>query len=427
KIEIYSDIGQIYLEKGEFENAIPYYDKALEINPKYTEAYSRLGYIKYKLGDLSSALQYFGYVIEIDSNFGEAYIGLAHVYQAQKDFYSAIRNYEKSLDIDKDCIEAYHNLGLIYIYKGEFKKALNYLREAIKLNLKLIQVYDELVERIRSESKYNPSEEDLKKYLCTYSIKKEDFPVLAQIINNIERSYKGEFIYSEKISSEVEISDSESVNICINCENLNRRNANFCRTCGVEFMSGDEINRSLVDEFIQLILKEDEERLCCKDSLTTEELFKIVEPIISRISIIREIDGSKEQSSPEEEEFFYLCPNCEFLNRLNVRFCKKCGVEFEMEEGDEEPEVIQEIKEKEIITDKEINKMLEKSRKGNVENGQIVVVDEGTEELVEIDKKEEKEYFIELSVKDKDIKKEESREEKIQKELITEEICEEVI
>jgi tetratricopeptide (TPR) repeat protein len=141
-------IGQIYLVEGEYEEALPYFNKAIELNPSSIDAYLKSGYIKYKQGDIDGALQHFSYVLERDMDNLEAYVGLGNIYQTREVFDSAIMYYNLALSIDENCAEAYSNLGRIYTKNGEFQKALRNIRKAIIQEPGFIYLYDELLDRI---------------------------------------------------------------------------------------------------------------------------------------------------------------------------------------------------------------------------------------------------------------------------------------
>ena len=324
--DIYVFIGQIYLVEGEYEEALTYFNKAIELNPDYIDAYLKSGYIKYKQGDIDSALQHFSYVLERDMDNLEAYVGLGNIYQTREMFDSAIKYYNLALSIDEECAEAYSNLGRIYTKNGDFQKALKNIRKAIIQEPGFIYLYDELLDKIgeAKEDWKTPYEKDKLRALLIDRADKVNFPVLSNII--ITRKEKEKELV--KLESEPE---KEKLSICSNCNIFNRTKSRFCRSCGAEFMTKEELSHDIINEIVQLFLQEEEENLLSTKPFRITELINTAEDMTNNISIIKKLPEKE-----DEDEIFNLCPNCQTLNRLYMAFCQNCGVEFDLEEEVEE-------------------------------------------------------------------------------------------
>jgi len=330
-IEAQTGMGQIYLEKNDLEKALFHCNRALELDPKHSDAYLNLGYIKCKQGELNTSLHYFAYVIELIGDNLEAHLGLGNVYQIQNDFDNAISCYETALEMNDRCVEAYSNLGIIYTKQGEFKKALDYIKQAMTISFEvtLTEVYDDLIGKIRegNEKWESPHEKEIVQNLLVNMVKKkENSPLLRKIIdsheNNLEELRKKE--ETEGISE-----NGELLNICSNCTTPNRSTAKYCRNCGEDFMVQEEIVEEVVNEVIQLILEEDEEKIFNEKAVKISELIKAAEDMTRGLSIIKYIAEKKDD---EGEEVYTLCPNCDTLNKYGALSCRECGVEFEYED-----------------------------------------------------------------------------------------------
>jgi tetratricopeptide (TPR) repeat protein len=64
--------GNQYFDEQRYEQAIPYYDRVLEIDPNYVEALYNKGAALDSLGKYNEAMQYIDRVLEIDPNYVEA-------------------------------------------------------------------------------------------------------------------------------------------------------------------------------------------------------------------------------------------------------------------------------------------------------------------------------------------------------------------
>jgi len=66
------DLGNIYYERGVFDEAIAQYETALAINPNFAEAHNNLGNAYYKISNYSDAADHFdkalalGYKVDLD-------------------------------------------------------------------------------------------------------------------------------------------------------------------------------------------------------------------------------------------------------------------------------------------------------------------------------------------------------------------------
>lgn len=96
----YVDIGCDYLNKNNFNTAIEYFNKAIEINPNY----------KY------------------------GYFNRANAYLRLKEYQNAINDYNKVIELDPTCYEALFNRGLIYYDLRLYNKAINDYNIVLKLN-----------------------------------------------------------------------------------------------------------------------------------------------------------------------------------------------------------------------------------------------------------------------------------------------------
>ena len=97
------DRGSVYLIKGEHNQAISEFDKALEINPKDSGAYK---------------------------NRGAAYMNIGQ-------FDQAISDYTKALEINPKDAEAYNIRGRAYYFKGEYEKSWEDLNKAEDLGYRV--------------------------------------------------------------------------------------------------------------------------------------------------------------------------------------------------------------------------------------------------------------------------------------------------
>lgn len=100
-IDIYLNLGNVFFEKGSYDNALIVYKKALESSPYNARIHCNLGYLYWGKGNIDEA----------------------------------IKEYEKAIKYDSTYDIAYNNLGVIYLDDlGRVKKAIELFESARKYN-----------------------------------------------------------------------------------------------------------------------------------------------------------------------------------------------------------------------------------------------------------------------------------------------------
>lgn len=100
-IDIYLNLGNVFFEKGSYDNALIVYKKALESSPHNARLHCNLGYLHWGKGNIEEA----------------------------------VKEYEKAIKYDNTYDIAYNNLGVIYLDDlGRVKKAIELFESARKYN-----------------------------------------------------------------------------------------------------------------------------------------------------------------------------------------------------------------------------------------------------------------------------------------------------
>ncbi|UCC98994.1 MAG: tetratricopeptide repeat protein [Phycisphaerales bacterium] len=92
--------GAAHLAKGEYDQAIACFDKAIRIEPGFAQAYCNRGTAYYEKNQYDPAIRDFTKAIEINPDFAEAYYNRAVSYYHKKEYDKARQDVEKAQSLD---------------------------------------------------------------------------------------------------------------------------------------------------------------------------------------------------------------------------------------------------------------------------------------------------------------------------------------
>ena len=136
----YFSLGLTHHQRGEYKEAIEYYDQAIEINNQHAKAYNNRGIIKAELGKHKEAIQDYDKAIKISplalpyNNRGLAKLKLGKCKEA-------IQDYDKAIEINPQYAEAYFNRGIAKVASGSQKEAIKDYNKAIEINPQFAEAY----------------------------------------------------------------------------------------------------------------------------------------------------------------------------------------------------------------------------------------------------------------------------------------------
>ena len=125
--------GNLKLDKKEYKEAINDYDKAIELNKKFSEAYYNRALAKNYLKDYKGAIADYSESLELDSTNIQALNALNNRGLAKKaleDYDGAVEDYTKAINLNESFASAYFNRGSVKVLMDEngcedFRKALD--------------------------------------------------------------------------------------------------------------------------------------------------------------------------------------------------------------------------------------------------------------------------------------------------------------
>lgn len=121
--DAYVNRGNAYLDKNNDKKALADYDRATELDPDYSIAFYNRGVMYHKQKKYEKAIGEYSKVIQQDPSDILAYKNRALVYISMKEFDKAINDYNKCLEIDKDDLSASLSLVEVQIVKNDISSA----------------------------------------------------------------------------------------------------------------------------------------------------------------------------------------------------------------------------------------------------------------------------------------------------------------
>ena len=103
---LYNLLGLVYANRSDFEKAITYYKKSIELNNVYPDVYNNLGLTYSSLGNIKLAKSNFEKAISLNSNFTLAYTNLAKLFYLEMDYSRSFIYLHKSLLINPNYLES---------------------------------------------------------------------------------------------------------------------------------------------------------------------------------------------------------------------------------------------------------------------------------------------------------------------------------
>jgi protein O-mannosyl-transferase len=138
--EAHGNLGLALFQKGQVDDAVAQYEKAVEINPNYAAARYNLGNALFQKGQLDEAIDQLQKAVEINPNYAAAHINLGNALFQKGQFDQAIDQFKKAVDINPEA-EARFNLGNALLQKGRLDEAAEQFLKALEMNPNSFQTH----------------------------------------------------------------------------------------------------------------------------------------------------------------------------------------------------------------------------------------------------------------------------------------------
>ncbi|MEQ8187231.1 MAG: tetratricopeptide repeat protein [Candidatus Eremiobacterota bacterium] len=123
--------GLDFFNQGKYEEAIKYYDKALDIEPEHVKTWHNKGVLLKKLGKNTEAIECYDKVLEIDPEALNTWYNRGIILKELGQNEEAMKCYDKALESNPGYFYAWNNKGSILYNQGKNEEAIECYDKAI--------------------------------------------------------------------------------------------------------------------------------------------------------------------------------------------------------------------------------------------------------------------------------------------------------
>jgi tetratricopeptide (TPR) repeat protein len=133
---IHCNLGHCLVKKESYEQAISEYSKAISLNSNNTDCYMNRGLTYFKIGQIKLGLADFQKAIDIDPNNADFHIYRGNELREIGETGLAIEDFNQALQIDSKASVAYFRLGQAYMDQGDYDNVISNLNHFLKASPK---------------------------------------------------------------------------------------------------------------------------------------------------------------------------------------------------------------------------------------------------------------------------------------------------
>ncbi|MDD5595183.1 MAG: tetratricopeptide repeat protein [Candidatus Omnitrophica bacterium] len=159
----YFNKGLTHFDKNNYDQAISYFSKAINLNPNNPESYYNRGLIYSLKNDFDQAIYNYNEAIKLNSQWKEPYINRGIAYYYKNSFDAAISDLTEAIKLNPEDQKAYYNRGLAYCKKNNFSQAISDFSKAIQINKNYLLAYDNRAFAYFREGNFEQAMHDLNK------------------------------------------------------------------------------------------------------------------------------------------------------------------------------------------------------------------------------------------------------------------------
>jgi tetratricopeptide (TPR) repeat protein len=188
-IDWLSKLSDIYLFKGQSEDARQTLDEALKLEPDNTDIILKMGMLYFLIEDHLKSFEYINQALSINPNLEQAYFYKSLNYKELGDTTRAIEELQKTVEKNPEYIEAYIQLGLLFDAKNDTMSRI-YYKNALKIDSSNAYAHYDLALHYQHQKEFNKA---IRQYLYLLNHVDSNFSTAYYNIGYIYLLYSDDF------------------------------------------------------------------------------------------------------------------------------------------------------------------------------------------------------------------------------------------
>ncbi len=197
-------LAEVYLDKGEPNNAIEVYNQMLLINPNQFQALVNIGRLYINNGEKEKGVEYMERSLEINPGNPTLVFEIAIYYRSIQQYQKAKYNFKKAFIQKPDFAEAALEIGVEEHRDGNFDSSLEYINKAININRNFHNAYFYKGLLYLEKNNYEAGIGNLNESIRIKFDHKESILLLANTYRKIGETEKAIEMYSKIYKTEVD-------------------------------------------------------------------------------------------------------------------------------------------------------------------------------------------------------------------------------
>lgn len=162
-------LGDLLEKQKRYAEALPHYEKIVDIFPESLGDWHRIGVTRQQLGDLNGAAKAWHNLVTQDPTQVDAWLNIAQMSYEQGQLDEALKVYEEVLSIDPNNRRAFFMTGKILLEQKKWDQTIEILTHQLQQDTQATDSYLLLAQAYRHKGQIAPSQQALAKYIGAYN------------------------------------------------------------------------------------------------------------------------------------------------------------------------------------------------------------------------------------------------------------------
>ena len=149
----HNNLGKALVQKGRIAEAMDHFQTALRVSPEDPDTESNIGAASLQQGDADEAISHLRRAVEKWPRHAQGHINLGNALLQNREIDAAIAEYEKTLALPFDHAESHYSIGTALRQKGDVEEAIVHYRKALELRPDYANAHNNLANALRQQGR----------------------------------------------------------------------------------------------------------------------------------------------------------------------------------------------------------------------------------------------------------------------------------